>query len=128
MEDMYGKWGLYQWFEEHGVEMIHPDDVDEIRHIIPNGKVFECVGNQDNYLTIRYRDRCFRVRPSLFKTVPRPAKVFGEVVRLKKGGELISGTVCDIMWHFKKGEPFYFVAVDDKPLKKQYWLSDFIER
>ena len=115
-------WGLYQWFEEHGTDLIHPEDLPGFRALIPNGKIFECVGRDEEYLTLRYGDMEFRVRPSLFKIVARPSRRFGEEVHLSNGKR---GIVTDIQWHFQRAEAMYHLMFDGKKRSRRYWESDF---
>lgn len=119
------QWGLYQWFEESGVDLVHPDDLDSFRRFLPNGKVFQCVGQHEEYLVLAYGNLHFRVKPSLFKPVPTPGRQFGETVNVKSKGDSLTGVVGDIIWHFQKAEPYYHVLVNGKKLKKQYWQNDF---
>lgn len=41
------KWGTYPWFTEHGINLIHPDDLDNFQKEANNCKVFECIENGD---------------------------------------------------------------------------------
>ena len=127
MDIAVGNWGLYQWFEEHGLELIHPNDLDAIRNLMPNGKLFEVTDNDGEYLTLRYGNHTYRVNPSLFKLVATPPFTFGDVVRIRKGGSVISATICDILWHFQRSEPYYHLAINGKRLTKQYWFKDFLD-
>jgi hypothetical protein len=120
-------WGLFPWFEEHGREEIHPDDYDAVKALWPYCKVLQCVGNEDDYLRLRYGDLIVRVKPSLFSPVQSPAHDFGDPIRVIKSGEITSGNICGIFWHFKEGRPMYLIAVAGKRLKKRYWDEDFIE-
>ena len=43
-------WGLCAWFEELGTALIHPDDLDVVRALRPNGKVFRVVDADDAFL------------------------------------------------------------------------------
>ncbi|WP_442483773.1 DUF6960 family protein [Aeoliella sp. SH292] len=126
MDTAIGNWGLYQWFEEHGLNLIHPDDLVAFRQLTPNGKLFEVVGFQDGYWMLRYAQCTYRVKPALFKNVPAPPLTFGDQVRIFKSGAPTSATIGDIMWHFQKAEPFYRLTVNEKLLKKRYWLQDFL--
>lgn len=51
-----------------------------------------------------------------------PDFVYGEDVIIKKSG--ISGKICDIIWHFKHGEYFYYIEVDGKRLSGRYYKVD----
>ena len=125
MSDPVLQWGLYQWFGESGVDLVHPDDLEAFCRFLPNGKVFHCVGRYGEYLVMAYDDLRFRVKPSLFKPVPTPARQFGGTVGVKSKGEYFLGVIGDVIWHFQKAEPYYHVFVDGKKLKKQYWQTDF---
>ena len=126
MDISAGDWGLYQWFEEHGLDLIHPDDRGSMPALMPNGKLFEVVGIDGKYLTLRYAEHRYRVRPDLFKPVSTPPLSFGDCVRIRKDGNIISATICDIMWHFQRAEPFYYLLIGGKRLKRQYWREDFL--
>jgi hypothetical protein len=127
MDISAGDWGLFQWFEEHGLDLIHPDDRDSMRQLMPNGKLFEVIGKDGGYITLRYAEHRYRVKPALFRPVSAPPFSFGGCVRIRKGGNVISATICDIMWHFQKAEPFYYLWTGGKRLKKQYWSRDFLD-
>jgi len=120
-------WGLYPWFEENGRHLVHSDDYEAIKALFPYGKVFESVGVEGEYLKLQYGSQIYRVMPELFRPVPAPVRRFGEVVSAKKGGELISVAIRDIMWHFKEERPYFFVTAGNKRLSKRYWAEDFIE-
>jgi hypothetical protein len=121
------EWGLYPWFEEHGRNLIHPDDYEAVKALMPYCKVFQSIGFEGEYLKLRYGSQIFRLIPKLFSPIQAPAKEFGEVVRVKKGTELIPAAICDIMWHYGERRPYFYVAAADKCLKKRYWTEDFIE-
>ncbi len=120
--ELVGKWGLYQWFEEHGTTLVHPFDLDALRSFHPNGRVFECIAEDDCFLVLRYGEAQFRVRPSLFKEVPAPKWKIGETVEVVDKGRL--GQVTEIKWHFQRAEPMYFLSFDGKISKKRYWSRD----
>ena len=125
MRSVIGSWGLCQWWGEDN-RLIHPDDYDRLQQLVTPGKVCQCVGEDAGYLVLRYKSGRYRVNPSLFQSVPAPAKSFGESVSLKKGGQIISARICDIYWHFKRDQAYFFVCVNDKRLKKRYWRDDFL--
>jgi len=70
-ETTAGTWGLYPWFEEHGAELVHSDDIDEFRKLSPYGKVFLRTGEDNGFIRLAYGDRTFHVKPDLFQPVPR---------------------------------------------------------
>ena len=120
-----GAWGLYQWFREHGVHLVHPDDLGAFERLMPNSKVFICEGSEGDYLVLRYGQERYRTKPELFKVVPRPPRVFGETVWVTRDGRATEATVSDIIWHFQRREPFFLLEFDGKKGKKRYWSFDF---
>lgn len=128
MDEMTGRWGLCQWFEEHGTDIVHPDDLEAFRRFLPNGKVFQCLCQEGDYLVLRYGDLRFRVRPLLFKPVPVPSTKIGDRVRIRSNGEVLPAVITGMAWHFQRSEPYYSVTVNGKERSKRYWQSDFVER
>ncbi len=120
---MNSKWGTYPWFMEHGADLIHPDDLDAFKQEANSSKVFECMEESD-YITLRYNDKCYRVREKLFKFVPVPKYDFGECVKLKKNGE--EAIIIDIMWHYGKQEHYYLVSIGGKKKSKRYLEIEFV--
>ena len=116
-------WGLYPWFESHDIDKVHPDDLGKIKEEQSNTKVYECIDEDDQYITIRYGDKTFRVKDVSFKQVPAPKFDFGEEVKLVSKDEV--GIILDILWHFDKEEHYYFIMVDGKRKSKRYFESDF---
>jgi len=80
---MQNKWGIYPWFLEHGIDKIHTDDVDSFKKEAHNCKMFECVKEDNQYITLKYGEKFFRVKPDLFKEVAAPKFVFGQKVILE---------------------------------------------
>ncbi len=123
MSDYKEKWGLYQWFEEHGKELVHPEDIDNFRKLIPNGKVFKCIYADDTYLTLQYGRNTYRVKPDLFKVVPEPQKNFGDTVTILKSEKVAE--IFEVMWHFKRNTHMFSVKIDGEKKSKRYWIEDF---
>jgi hypothetical protein len=127
MTEFVGQYGLYQWFEEFGTELIHANDLESFRRFLPNGKIFHCLGMNGEYLLLSYGELQFRVKPNLFKPVPKPARTIGDKIAVRSKGKIVNGIICDMIWHFQRAEPFYHIFADGKKLSKQYWKDDFIE-
>jgi hypothetical protein len=117
-------WGLYLWFVEYEPELVHPDDLDQFRNFKPYGHVFHCIGKDLSYLILQYGDSRFRVKPDLFRPVPPPRHIVGEVVSVARDNGIVTAVVCDVMWHFKKSKPYYHVAINGKRSGRQYWDED----
>ena len=120
-----GQWGLAPWFEETGPDLVHAEDLDAFRQLLPYGKLFKCVADDVQYLTIQYAKETFRIKPQLFRVVPEPRKKIGDEVRVKVGEVTKMATVYDVNWHFQKGQPFFFLIIDGKSQRKRYWTEDF---
>lgn len=124
MNEQLNTWGLYQWFEEHGNSLVHPDDLDTLRNLAPNGKVFQLVAEDGDFIKLRYADKYIRVKPSLFKQVPTPAFQFDEPVSFLKDQKNVTGKITDISWHFQKAQPIFLLEANGKRPTKQYYAAD----
>lgn len=121
---MNSKWGLYPWFIAHGVDLIHPADLEAFIQENPYCKVFECIEASD-YITLRYNNNCYRVKDKLFEIVPAPKYNFGEIVKIKESGE--EAIIRDIIWHYKRQEPYYYlISIKGKKKSKRYFESEFV--
>jgi len=121
---MQNKWGTYPWFLEHGIDQIHPDDLEKFKKKANNCKVYECVDEDAQFITIKYGNTLFKVKDSLFKSVPEPKFQIGQMLKLqgKSDSEII---VTDIMWHYEKKEHYYLLTVNGKKKTKRYFESEF---
>lgn len=116
--------GLYPWFEEHGIHHLHPEDLEKVRCLAPNGKVLEVVGSDEDYLRLRYGTTEFRARPGLFRPLPLAPRRVGARVSLRSGQ---TATIRDVFWHFQKRLPMYSLQIDEKAASKRYWETDFAD-
>ena len=116
------KWTLYPWFEEHGAELIHPDDISRFRQLRPYGKVFAVVGEEGNYIILQFGENSFRVMPDLMSAVSAPAFFFGQTVEIS--GKTTFGTVVEVCWHHGQQKPFFYLVIGGKRSGKRYWESD----
>lgn len=121
--NMHTKWGLYQWFEEHGVELIHPDDLATVRRFPPGNRVFQVIEESGGLLRLRSGDIEFRAYPALFEDLKIHPRPFGSEVLLRGGRR---GKIFEIYWHFQKGLPMYHVLIDGKVDRNRFWESDFV--
>lgn len=118
---MNGKWGKFAWCMEYGIDLIHPDDFKSFKKEVHNCKVFECI-EEDEYLTLRYADKCYRVKNKLFTPVLSPKFNFGEKVILKYKN--IEAIITDIMWHMNNNEHYYYVTIGKKKHSKRFFESE----
>ena len=123
---MQSKWGTYPWFLEQGIDKIHPDDIDNFKKEAHNCKVFECVEDCSQFITLKYGENQYRVKSELFKEVPTPEFTFGQKVRLKDDlGQ--DAVITDIMWHYKQKEHYFLVKADGKKKSKRFFKAEFDE-
>jgi len=118
------EWCLYQWFEEQGIEYVHPDDINAFRSLKPNGKLFRCLGAEDGFAILEHAGRQYRVKPALVKPVPVPVFGYGDTVRVTSGGENRPATIREIMWHFQRNEPYFLLDFGGKSSSRRYWSSE----
>ena len=116
------KWGLYQWFEERGRDLIHSESLDNFVNVKPNGKVFYCRESRNGFLILEYGEKSFLVKPNLFKEVPDPLFQIGQKVTTSTGSTVY--IIADINWHFGKNAPFYYLSLDGKKKSKRYFSED----
>src|SRR6476469_8295777 len=76
--------GLYGWSPEYGFRYVHPANRRAFELLEPLGKVFEKISEDEEgeWITIRYDEQQFLVRPELFKEFyhQRPPFSFGDEV------------------------------------------------
>ena len=121
MSEPSTRWGLYQWYEEHGAELIHPDDLETVRKLVPGNRVFRVAGEKAGFLYFRYGEIEFRGRPRLLERIKAQVREVGDTVTLTDGR---SAQVMDVRWHFQRAEPMYQLRVEGKKRSKRYWNSD----
>ena len=113
----------YPWFVEHGIDLIHPDDLADFKKIMPGGKVFGYSDDGD-WIILNDGAQLFRVREKLLIPVPQPRFWIGDCVGFTSGGEAKRGVVRTIMWHSKEKAPFFLLSSNDKRLSKRYFEND----
>lgn len=118
------QWGLYPWFEERGANLVHPDDLDDFRKLMPYGKVFFCQ-SKNEFLVLRYQNSHYRVRPQLFSEVPAPEFTFGQLVHVRETGD--PAQIDEIHWHHQRAKPIFFVTFGGRRNKKRFWADDLAE-
>lgn len=120
-------WGLYPWFRESGLDLIHSDDLAIVQANSPHCMLCEIAGNDGQFLVIRFGPYQFRGKPDLFQAVPPPAFRIGQKVRTKSPRTLRSGIVHRIGWHYKRSEPVFILEVNGRALSRRYWADELEE-
>jgi hypothetical protein len=117
------KFGLYKWLPEDGDEHICKDDLQAFAALVPHGKIFHSIGRDNEWMVLAYGDKVFRVNPGLFHEVAGSPMPVGSSVQLLDGTPAIVG---DVLWHFARNEPMYFLVVQAKRESRRYWAVDFL--
>lgn len=119
-------WGLYGWFVEDGAEHIHPDYLDKFLKLAPYGKVFQCIEQDHEYLTIQYATETFKVKPTLYRKVHNPKYSFGTIVKLVAKPTVV-GTIGEINWHFNHENHMYFLSINGQRKGTRYLANELAE-
>src|SRR5688500_17355254 len=108
---MAEKWGIYPWFPEHGIDLIHPDDRDQE---LLGATVREVINDDADYLFLQAGEKHLRAKPGFFMPVQAPKFVYGEQVRTRPPRTVRDCIVVGIAWHMKRQEPMYFLQHNGK--------------
>jgi hypothetical protein len=79
-----GKWGLYPWFQQSEVHLVHPEDLESFSKSFPHGRVFQCVGKTDDYMILQFANEQYRVKPDFLYLLTH----LHSVLELKSGSKI----------------------------------------
>lgn len=145
MDDMKTHWGRYYIWGAHISAAVHPDDLRQAMEAIGTvfdggtssstegkvlGDITQCEAADGEYVTVRLSEgncRRVRIKREEFHKLPAPPVVYGDRVRVTSKGKVVDATVERLCWHFKKSEYYFYVSVDGKRLKRQYWQEEFLD-
>jgi hypothetical protein len=119
MQRTPNEYGLYPWFPDYGYTYVHPAYRREFESLEPHGKVFEKLEESEKWLTIRYQDEQFKVKPELYTPIQPLPFTFGDQVRLKKVAPVFAAPpaeISDIIWDPKTDQPFFQIRQGRKKL------------
>jgi hypothetical protein len=123
MSNFDGTWGLYQWFPEHGEHLISSNDIERFKALLPNSKVFHCIAEDKDFLTLQYNEDMYHVKPALYKKLSIPSFSFGNQVRVINHPERV-GIVRGIKWHFKQNAVIYYLDINGKFSSQRFWEQE----
>jgi hypothetical protein len=123
MSKNIGTWGLYQWFPEYGEHLIFSNNLERFKALLPNGKVFYCINEDKDFLTLQYNEDVYYVKTTLYKKVPIPLFSFGKQVQVTNHPDRVN-IVRGIEWHFKQNAVIYYLEIDGKLSSKRYWEQE----
>lgn len=111
-------WGMYNCFQGRDEELIDPECRADFFALYRGIKVFECIAQQGDIITLRYGKQTFRVKAERYIMIPRPLYNVGDTVEIIN--KATTGKILDIQWHYKDNEPFYFLEINGKRNKRRY--------
>lgn len=111
-------WGTYNCFQGRDEELIDLECRADFFALDPVGKVFKCISEQGDTITLKYGEQTFRVKAERYRMVPKPFHHVGDTVEVID--KATKGKVLDVNWHIKDNEPFYFLEIKGKRNKKRY--------
>jgi hypothetical protein len=91
---------------------------------LPDHQCLVCrvIADDGDVLTVYSPERAMKFFKKDFTVYETPALTWGDKVSILDKG--IQAEVVHISWHFNNHEYFYFVSVNDKRLKKRYFISE----
>lgn len=112
--------GLYSWFPGYGYSHIHPANRREFEGLEPHNKVFEKIGELNDWLLLRYADEEFKVRPDLFVSIPKLPFTFGEWVKPANQPAGPVAEIMDIYWSVSEDVAFFSLRQGKRKLEGVY--------
>ncbi|GAA4364836.1 hypothetical protein GCM10023185_34660 [Hymenobacter saemangeumensis] len=123
--------GLYGWSPDYGYRYIHPANRRAFELLEPLGKVFEKISEDEEgeWITIRYDEQQFLVRPELFKELyhQRPPFSFGdevEEITPEPGRYRFFGTVSDVFWDETTDKASYQIVQHKRKLPRIFQADE----
>ena len=72
---------------------------------------------------VYYKNKSCDIPVNNIRPINAPEFVFGDIVSPINHLD-ITGTVCGIMFHFKRNEPIYFISINGKRKSKRYFKDE----
>jgi hypothetical protein len=104
------EWGYFVWYPEHGLHLVHPDDLAWLQSANVSGVVGMLTAQRDGWALFTYGAKAVRVAPTLVLPCAAPAFSYGQQVEVVPPRTHHVGEVSSIRWHFKRQEPFFLVG------------------
>ena len=122
--------GLYGWSSEYGFRYIHPANRRAFELLEPVGKLFEKISEDDDeeWITIRYDEQQFLVRPELFKEIYiKPTFSFGdsvEEITPAPGHYRHFGLISDVFWDDATDTATYQIVEHKRKLPRVFGAAE----
>ena len=103
------QWAYLTWFPEHGANLVHPEDISKLGSGV-QGLLGTVSFAAEGWASFAFGEHIVRVQDNLPKSCAPPEFAYGQVVQSVPPRSHIQGPVRLILWHFKKGTPFFFIG------------------
>ena len=121
------EYALFARWPEDGDAWIHPDDVDQVKRLIPSRRIFRKEAMEGRFQVFRYGAIRFRVLPALHETLRGEGLDVGDRIevrsRMGKNRPLI-GRIREMRWNPRYRRIEYFVRHVDQPIPRWYSAAD----
>ncbi|MEP9359806.1 hypothetical protein [Sphingomonas sp. KR3-1] len=111
---------VLRWTNETDPGQAGPGEAQQLLSLGLDQRVVSVIEQSDEWARIRFGTNDFWVRHERLMPIGRLSFEVGDAV--EAGG--IRSVVRDIIWHFKDGEPNFYVERDGKLLAKRFKTSD----
>lgn len=122
-------YGVYFTWPEEGTDWIHPEDVDLVKEYIPGERIFRREKYDGEYYHLSYGNVRFRVKPSLWRSVPTDGIDVLDRVEVKSlhgVNEPFVGVVEEMIYHRRSESIEYVLRQVDYTLDKRFRADDLI--
>ncbi len=121
-------YGVYPWWPEDGEDWIHPEDREIVRTLLPGPRVFRREPKMRGRLyELSYGDVKFRVRPTLWLTVPGEGFEVGDRVEIKSMlGENPPdvAVIQEMFWSSREKVIHYLVELHEMVNERRFRAKD----
>jgi hypothetical protein len=117
------EFGLYPWFPAYGYAYIHPANRRDFEALVPAGKVFEKISEDERWILVQYAEKQFKVAPDLFTPVAPLPFSFGDKVETihRRPGQLKDwGVVYNIFWDASQDQAYFQLRQGKKELEHHF--------
>jgi len=103
------QFGYLTWFPEHGLHLIHPDDIERCGDGV-QGVVGSAVLAPDGWVCFSFGATSVRVQSQLITPYQRPKFAYGQLVTALPPRSEFTGPIEWIKWHYEQRELYYLGA------------------
>ncbi|NTI41415.1 hypothetical protein [Rhizobium rhizogenes] len=108
------------WTKETDPTLAVPSSVQRLLSVDMHQRVVRVTARRDGWADIHFGPEEFQVREDCLRFIEPLLFHVGDGVKFSGG----QGTIRDVIWHFKDGEPNYYLEQEGKKLSKRYLTSD----